>query len=282
MKLTQEWLAQLPLTGIEEVRPVNGGDINQAYKISTSTSRYFLKVQPENNANFFKHEINGLQNLAKVVVTPKVIASGTIENAGYLILAWLDFKTGNDAELGRAVASVHRLTAPQFGLENNFTEGMLPKINTWQANWADFYVNQRLEPLVRLAKQKRLWNTQRERLVKHLEEIIYQDSRTRKITPSLLHGDLWRGNVAFLKDGRPVLIDPDIFYGDREMDLAMTKLFGGFSADFYTAYNTAFPLPENYQKRMAWYQVYYLLAHLNLFGERYGSSLDTVLIEAVK
>lgn len=280
MMLTKKWLAQLPLTDIQQVKAVSGGDINQAYQIKTATKRYFLKVQPQHGAAFFAHEQEGLQLLAPVVRVPKVIASGVIAGDAYLLLEWLALGTGDDAALGKAVARVHQQHAQQFGLAHDFMAGKLPKINTWQKNWADFYINQRLNVLADLARKNHLWNDFRQAHLDQLAQLIRRYFSEHQIKPSLLHGDLWGGNVDFLTDGTPVLIDPDVFYGDREMDLAMTSLFGGFSNAFYQAYAQAYPLRPNYQQRIAWYQTYYLLAHLNLFGEMYGSALDRTLQQA--
>lgn len=280
MMLTKKWLAQLPLRAIQKVKAVSGGDINQAYQIKTATARYFLKVQPKYSAAFFAHEQEGLHLLSPVVRVPKVIASGVITGDAYLLLEWLDLGAGNDAQLGKAVAQVHQQHAQQFGLAHDFTAGKLPKINTWQSSWADFYINQRLNVLAQLAQKNHLWNDFRQTHLTQLTQLIRQYFSAHKIKPSLLHGDLWGGNVDFLADGTPVLIDPDVFYGDREMDLAMTSLFGGFSDAFYQAYTQAYPLRPNYQQRIAWYQTYYLLAHLNLFGEMYGGALDRTLQQA--
>ncbi|BDZ31014.1 hypothetical protein MH1LPH_14800 [Lactiplantibacillus brownii] len=166
---------------------------------------------------------------------------------------------------------------PKFGLANDFTLGKIPKYNQWQTNWATFYTQQRLDVLVKLAVQHGLWSAQRDQHFQRLRVQIMADKHMQKVQPSLLHGDLWSGNVMFTADGTPALIDPDIFYGDREMDLAMTTIFGGFDADFYAGYQAVLPLDSGNQARLPLYQLYYLLAHLNLFGETYGPAVDRIL-----
>lgn len=279
MHLTKTWLAQLPLTDIQQVQPVSGGDINAAFQIITRHHQYFLKVQPHNDVTFFDHEVAGLRLLGAVTKTPRVIASGTIATDGYLLLDWLATGTGSQSALGAAVAKVHHQHHAQFGLDHDFTAGKLPKINHWQTDWETFYTQQRLDVLVNLAKEHHLWSETREMHYHRLRQQLLQDSHMHTVKPSLLHGDLWSGNYLFDTTGTPVLIDPDVFYGDREMDLAMTTIFGGFDADFYQAYQAAYPVAPGMQDRLPSYQLYYLLAHLNLFGETYGPAVDRILMQ---
>ncbi|MFB9769335.1 fructosamine kinase family protein [Lactiplantibacillus modestisalitolerans] len=277
MQLSTQWLAQLPLTGIQHVNAVSGGDINAAFAIQTTTQRYFLKVQPHRGAAFFTHEVDGFNRLGAVVTTPKVLASGTINGDGYLLLNWLDMGVGSQYDLGQAVARVHQQHAPQFGLDHDFLVGKIPKYNHWQSNWATFYVEQRLDVLVKLAQRQGYWSPDREQAYHRLRQAILSDSYMQMVQPSLLHGDLWSGNVGFTADGTPLLIDPDVFYGDRAMDLAMTTIFGGFDSDFYRGYADRYPLAPGMRERLPRYQLYYLLAHLNLFGESYGPAVDRLL-----
>lgn len=277
MQLTTKWLAQLPLNKITRAIPVSGGDINAAFRIETADQSYFLKVQPQRDERFFAHEIAGLCLLGAVITTPQVIATGTIDGDGYLLLSWLDSGTGSQYALGQAVAAVHQQHQSQFGLDHDFTFGKLPKINHWQSDWATFYTEQRLDVLVKLASQHHLWSTNRERHYQRLRQELLADPYMHQVQPSLLHGDLWSGNYLFTSTGTPALIDPDVFYGDREMDLAMTTIFGGFDEDFYRGYQAAYPLAPGSQQRLPRCQLYYLLAHLNLFGETYGPAVDHIL-----
>lgn len=279
MTVNSEWITHLPIKGIKSVSPVSGGDINESYCVKTSQKKYFMKVQPNRGKGFFAHEVEGLKLLSQAALTPKVITYGQVGKDGYLILNWIDFGTGSQYQLGQTVAKVHQIHNKKFGLDHDFKLGKIPKNNHWQNSWTKFYINQRLDPLVNLAKKNHVWNSFRERHYQNLRTtfIKYYSNPKHKVVPSLLHGDLWFGNVGFTADGKPTLIDPDAFFGDREMDLAMTTVFGGFNDQFYKGYNSIYPIKPGFQQRLPWYQFNYLMAHLNLFGETYGSSVDSIL-----
>lgn len=275
--LTNEWLAQLPVNNIIDVTPVSGGDINEAYQVKTVAQDFFLKVQPQRKAAFFAHEVEGLNSLQAAANVPKVIATGEINTDGYLLLEWLETGIGDQFAVGQMVAHVHLIHSEQFGYYHDFNQGRLPKNNSWNPDWLSFYLNQRLIPLIQLAQQKNLWNPQRELHFQRLVQILTNYYQKHPTVPSLLHGDLWAGNFLFASDHTPYLIDPDCFYGDREMDIAMTTVFDGFDSHFYDGYNSVYPLSTGWQDRLLWYQFYYLLSHLNLFGEEYGPAVDHVL-----
>ncbi len=277
MTINKDWLAQLPIDEVQTASPVSGGDINEAYSLETANHHYFMKVQPGRGKVFFDHEVEGLRLLGQVANTPKVVTSGEIDGDGYLIQNWVDIGTGSQYELGQMVATVHQQHSQKFGLDHNFTAGKLPKKNTWQSNWVVFYLEQRLKPLVALAAEKDRWNDWRQRHFESLCDQFKDYYTTHQVKPSLLHGDLWAGNFLFEASGKPMLIDPDVFYGDRELDIAMTTIFGGFDRDFYDGYNAVYPLEDGLTDRLPWYQLNYLLAHLNLFGETYGPSVDRIL-----
>jgi Fructosamine-3-kinase len=277
MELNSEWFDELKLNDVRNYEPVSGGDLNLAFEITTPNKRYFLKVQPNNDGSFYDHEIAGLKLMQQAVNAPQVISSGTFKNNGYLLMQYVDFGSGNQYDLGKMVAKLHEVHNDKFGLDHSVINAKNPKINNWQSNWGDFFVNQRLEVLAQKVRDKGLWNDYRQNLLTELETLILETYRELPVVPSLLHGDLWSGNVGFTSKGEPILFDPDVFYGDREMDLAMTLLFGGFSQEFYNGYESEYPLDKNWQKRIPWYQSYYLLAHLNLFGESYGASLENAL-----
>lgn len=276
-KLSDQWLSQLPLTNIQSLKPVAGGDINDSYEIISDEGRMFLKVQPNRGKEFFAHEVEGIKLLSQVANVPTVIDYGEIEHDGFLILAWIDIGNGKQYELGQMVAQVHQIHHNRFGLDNDFTVGKFPKINTWQNSWSKFFINQRLEPLIKLAKEKGRWNNSRDHHYQILKQQIIEYDQTHKIKPSLLHGDLWSGNAIFTTTHQPMLIDPDVFYGDREFDLGITTVFGGFNDDFYRGYNDTYPLRPGFEKRVGWYQFYYVLMHVYLFGETYGTLLDSIL-----
>ena len=277
MSRNYQWFSQLPIKNITSYQPVSGGDINEAYQITADGKRYFIKVQPNHPADYFRHEINGLKTLGRVVNTPTPLHNGDINGDAYLVLNWLDESTGSQADLGRAVARLHQQTNDQFGFVDNHQTKALVKDNSWNDSWADFYVNQRLLPEVKVAADRGRWNRWREDHFQQMVKQFQQYYQGRDVKASLLHGDLWAGNFMFAGDHEPYLIDPDAVYGDREFDLAMTTVFGGFDEDFYHAYNAAYPFTSGINDRLPWYRFYYLCMHLVLFGESYGPAVDRIL-----
>lgn len=275
-KLNHNWFSQLPIENIDDYRPVSGGDINEAYQITANGKTYFIKVQPNHPANYFRHEINGLKALGKVVNTPTPLYNGEIDGNAYLVLNWLDESLGSQADLGRAVAKMHKQTNRQFGFVDNHQTKALVKDNSWNSSWDDFYINQRLLPEAKVAADRGRWNRWRAEHFQQMVKKFHQYYHGRDIQASLLHGDLWAGNFMFANH-QPYLIDPDAVYGDREFDLAMTTVFGGFDQDFYQAYGEEYPLEPGVNDRLPWYRFYYLCMHLILFGESYGPAVDRIL-----
>lgn len=266
---------------IQNVTSISGGDISQAYKISTPQADYFLKV---NNApaalTMFQTEAYGLESIAQTntIKTPKVIAYDVFENSAFLILEFIaskspsaqDFKT-----LGAQLAQLHKCTSKHFGLDSDNFIGRLPQSNTQHKTWLDFYIKQRLQPQLELAQQKGLLQDSECPKPEHIKnklKLLFEG-----ITPSLLHGDLWSGNYIISKNGTPYVIDPAVYYGHAEVDIAMSKLFGGFSESFYKAYFLECPTDENTSARIEMYQLYYLLVHLNMFGRSYYGSVNSIL-----
>lgn len=281
MLINEDWYQELKLGKIKKIEPVSGGDINLAFKVTSDTGNYFLKVQTNNDESFFDHEIEGLNLINSVANAPKVIKSGSFQGNGYLVLQYVKFGQGSQYDLGQLVAKMHQKHAQQFGLDHNILNATNPKINDWQDNWGDFYVKQRLEVLEHEVKKKGYWNDYRENLINQLKTLLLEYYQDNPVQPSLMHGDLWNGNVGFEESGQPILFDPDVFFGNREMDIAMTLLFGGFNQDFYDGYQSIYPLKEGWNQRVPWYQTYYLLAHVNLFGEGYGPSLENALQQSI-
>jgi|SRR5690606_14951415 fructosamine-3-kinase len=271
-----------PLTGEQ---PVYGGDINQAARFSVNGTRYFVKWSQQSPPAMFPAEADGLRRLGETgeIRVPAVIALGEADGAcpAYLVLEWIetDGARSHDAtmeDFGARLAAMHRHTASQHGLEIDNFIGRLPQRNTPDPSWSAFYRDQRIRPQMEMARQRGLLPKRREDLLTRLMDRLPDLLDDAAIQPALLHGDLWGGNYLIDDQGEAVLIDPAVYYGHREMDLAMTALFGGFSRRFYEAYAAAYPLDPGYDERQPLYQLYYILAHLNLFGESYGGRVDSL------
>lgn len=255
-------------------RPVGGGDISAAWRLDTDGSELFLKTGPASSIEMFAAEAEGLAEIAsaKAVRVPEVFAIGQTEEAAFLALEWLSFeRTSAKSErlLGEQLAKMHHTVKDRFGWHRGNTIGLTPQHNDWSADWVEFFREHRLGYQLRLAAESGFageLQDQGARLLRRLR--LFFDAY--KPVPSLVHGDLWGGNWASC-DGVPVIFDPAVYYGDRETDLAMTKLFGGFGGAFYDAYESAWPLEPGSPERQNLYQLYHVLNHLNLFGGGYLS-----------
>ena len=219
----------------------------------------FLKQAAAERADAYAAEADGLEALGPHIRVPRVLERGVKDGKAFILLERLDLRSGGDyAELGRMLAKLHRHTGPRFGWARDNYIGLAPQINSWRDKWAEFFVECRLRPQASKAGIA-------------LPSINLLDDHHPQ--PSLLHGDLWNGNVGFTKEG-PVVFDPAVYYGDREADLAMTELFGGFPREFYEAYGA---LDDGYARRKHLYNLYHLLNHLNLFGESYRGQVNACL-----
>lgn len=273
--MNQELLTQFGLSGT--LTPISGGDVNQTFRLRSEERQYFLKYHPGVSQQFFQAEAAGLAQLRPYVRVPAVYQYGDNEHGAYLLLEWIDVGEGDQESIATALAEIHRQTSPTFGFEQDNFIGLLPQVNPAAEDWVSFYTTCRLDVQVELAKLGNHWNPRREDKYLNLKETLYQEWSGRQVQPSLLHGDFWRGNVLFDQKGDPVFIDPAVSFGDRELDLAMAQLFGGFRPEFFQRYQQVFPLEKNWQERVPVYQLYYLLVHLNLFGESYGNNVDEIL-----
>ncbi len=264
--------------------PIGGGDISAAWRLSGEERDIFLKTGGVDSAGMFSAEAEGLQEIAKsrAIRVPEVLAVGQAGDTAFLALEWLSFdRPGADTErqLGERLAGMHRVTSSRFGWHRNNTIGLTPQHNPWTEDWATFFQRHRLGYQLELAAQNG-FGGELQRKGKRLLDRLPALFDGYEPVPSLLHGDLWGGNWAS-SNREPVLFDPAVYYGDRETDLAMTKLFGGFGRGFYAAYENAWPLQPGSQERQHLYQLYHVLNHLNLFGGGYlGRAL--ALIKALR
>lgn len=261
-------------------RPVSGGDINAAWHLEAGKLDLFVKTASAKAVDMFDAEAEGLRELAaaEAIRVPTVYASGVAGNDAFIALEFLQFEPSNAAaerRLGERLAAMHRYTAERFGWHRDNTIGLTPQNNPWSDDWVDFFREQRLECQLDLAASNG-YTGELQSLGRELADGLRSLFREYTPEPSLLHGDLWGGNWA-VANGEPVIFDPAVYYGDRESDLAMTRLFGGFGAAFYDAYKAAWPLAVGSGARQELYQLYHLLNHLNLFGGGYaGSAINTL------
>ena len=257
------------------VRAVSGGSINSCFRIHDRQERpWFLKVNAPDCADMFAAEAEGLRELraALAVRVPEPVAHGVAEDSAWLLMEWLELEPGTPqaaARLGERLALQHRHVGERFGWQRDNTIGSTPQVNAGASDWLDFWSRQRLGLQLALASRQgyREVAARGQRLADALPGLMDGHAPL----PSLLHGDLWGGNWAMARNGEPVIFDPAVYYGDREADIAMTELFGGFPAAFFRAYDAAWPLPPGYRRRRDIYNLYHVLNHLNLFGGGYES-----------
>lgn len=261
-------------------RLVGGGCINTTVRLSDGKRSYFIKLNGVEFLEMFTAESAGLSEIAatRTIRTPSVICAGTTADRAYLVLECIELQgtSGSCQKLaGRQIAMMHRTVQQSFGWKRDNTIGSTPQSNLLCEDWILFWREQRLMPQFRLAADQgfsgRLQSTG-EKLLARFPALIEHAPQ-----PSLLHGDLWGGNMSCDREGRPVIYDPAVYYGDREADLAMTELFGGFANEFYAAYQDAWPLDPGYSVRKTLYNLYHILNHLNLFGGGYLGQAQTMI-----
>ena len=265
---------------LQDALPVGGGCINLAYRLQGNDgTRYFFKLNDARRHALFSSEAAGLEAIAatRALRVPRTITHGTSDTHSFLVLEHLELHShGNAGLLGEQLAALHRNTAPCFGFAQDNFLGTTPQPNAWADDWLTFWREQRLGFQLRLAAKNGCGGklqTLGEKLLETLPA-LFADHNPQ---PSLLHGDLWSGNHAYLPDGTPVIFDPACYYGDRECDLAMTELFGGYPAAFYDTYRAAYPLDTGYANRRELYNLYHILNHVNLFGGSYARQAENMM-----
>jgi protein-ribulosamine 3-kinase len=260
---------------LQSIRPLGGGCINHACLLETTAGRFFLKWNSECPADMFVREAESLIELKKAappfLVIPEVLVAAEAEQLpGFLLLEYLEngSKRNSDEELGRGLATLHQYQGARFGFYHDNYCGSTPQSNNWDDSWGRFFAVQRIGCLTDLLKKRNLLTLSEirifENLIRKIPELL-----ARKSLPVLIHGDLWSGNYMVTSKG-PALIDPATYYADREMEMGIMTLFGGFSPGFMSAYNEANPLPAGWKERNKLYQLYHVLNHFLLFGGGYG------------
>jgi fructosamine-3-kinase len=266
---------------IERCAPLSGGCIHDAWCIEGSGQRYFVKINRAECAGMFAAETSGLAALAasRTLRVPQPVCHGANHEASWLALEYIDLaRKGSMRALGEQLAALHRVTGAHFGWPDFNYIGAIPQINTPADDWCAFWRHHRLEYQLQLAATNG-YGGRLQLLGGQLLERLPDLLAGHWPQPSLLHGDLWSGNAAFGASSEPVIFDPAAYYGDREADIAMTELFGGFSADFYAAYDEAYPLEPGYAQRKVLYNLYHVLNHLNLFGGSYLAQAENMIKE---
>ena len=267
---------------IRHQQSVSGGCINQCWELTDqSQTKWFVKTNRPELSDMFIAEAQGLQEIINTqsVRAPQPVCYGKTASFSYLVLEHIPLKTlKNQALAGKQLAQMHFVSRQQnnlFGWKRDNTIGSTPQPNKQQHDWVKFWREERLLFQLKLAHSKGLPTTTFDKgllLAERLDTFFNQSPQA-----SLVHGDLWGGNCATDAQGNPVIFDPAVYYGDRETDLAMTELFGGFNADFYAAYQAVYPLDDGYETRKVLYNLYHILNHYNLFGGGYGSQAGSMI-----
>lgn len=284
-----EKIQQLAKIGLENgrdysdlvtIKPIAGGSINEAFYVESKDAKYFMKYHASAPKQFFKSEATGLRILKETntISVPNYISYSDQPGNAFLMQEWIEGEQTNQTEeiLGRKLADLHRVFGRMHGFKTDSYIGLLPQPNELKANWLDYFRDFRLQSQIKqgveigFIKDERLKKLQK--LVERLDEWI-----PSFVEPSHLHGDLYHGNWIVGPGGEPYVVDPSFLYGDRHFEIAYTELFTGLPTRFYEAYNESYPLRPDYEEIKQIYQLYYLLAHLNTFGEKYGLAIDEIL-----
>ena len=263
---------------VEQQRSMGGGCISQTLLIGDGVRSFFVKLNAASLLSMFEAEAAGLEELlaSGSIRVPTPVCSGSGDGTAWLVLEYIPMGGGSNPGLaGEQLAQMHRKQADAFGWCMDNTIGSTPQQNGWMVEWIDFWRERRLGFQLELAARKGYGGalqSQGEKLLGCFDRLI-----DHAPLPSLLHGDLWGGNIGYDEQGNPVIFDPAVYYGDREADVAMTELFGGFGKEFYDAYNAIWPLDSGYAVRKSLYNLYHILNHLNLFGGGYAQQAQGMI-----
>ncbi len=259
--------------------PIHGGDINQAFRLECDQRKFFVKVNRSELLSMFVAEKAGLDAIrhSGTIRVPEVYLAGCEGDLAYLVMEYIELGGRPDADrFATALAAMHRCFHEQFGFECDNTIGSTPQINTFNADWIQFWRRQRLEFQLELAR-KNGFDTRLIDAGNRLAETLGKFFESYQPRPSLLHGDLWSGNQGADEQGNPVIFDPACYFGDHEADLAMMELFGHPGQRFFAIYNEHFPIDAGYSERRELYNLYHVLNHANLFGGGYAAQAERII-----
>lgn len=266
---------------INSFSPLSGGSINEAVKLKTNQGKFFLKWNDADRfPTMFEAEAKGLNLLRKTkeIYIPQVIKAGIVDSTSFLLLEFVEEIPRNQdfwRDFGKSLARLHQHSNTAFGLEHDNYIGSLPQSNQQHRQWTDFFISERLEPQIKMARDGKKINEMHgqrfNKLFQRIEQIFPKE------LPALLHGDLWNGNYMGSPEGKVCIYDPAVYFGHREMDLAMTKLFGGFEQEFYEGYEEEYPLEHDWDERVPICNLYPLMVHVNLFGDNYLRAVEETI-----
>ena len=270
-----------PQEFIEETH-LGGGCINEARKLETTAETWFVKLNTSDFSDIFSVEADALEELrqTEAIRVPKPITHGISKGRAFLVLEYIELKSAkprSQAKAGEQLAELHQHSTDQFGWKQDNVIGATLQINKWTDCWIDFYREHRLQYQFDIAERNGRTFTGSDVLLDGLDTFFVDYDPE----PSLLHGDLWGGNMSFDLQGNPVIYDPATYYGDRETDIAFTEMFGGFSPDFYRAYDQAWPLDPGFSVRKELYNLYHYLNHHNLFGGGYANTAQSMITRLI-
>lgn len=285
-QLNTDWLNAIrknfgDTISLVKVGIVGGGSINDARKVDTSHGTFFAKINDAKEyPGMFEAEAKGLDFLIEQsdFQIPKPIATGVSDEIQWILMEYIDHSSKRPdywEKFGVKLAKMHRKTNDKFGFGSDSYIGNLPQYNSYKPTWAEFFAENRIAPQLKTAKDQGYASDQ---MVKLLEKVISRSDQYFPVEPpSAIHGDLWTGNFTTNEIGEATIFDPSAYFGHREMDIAMSKLFGGFDSQFYEAYNQEYPLEKGWEERLPIADLYPLLAHLNIFGGTYAYQIMTIL-----
>jgi len=288
--LSNAWLEAIhnerdPEAQLERIEIVGGGSINDARRVYSSAGIFFAKINDaESFPEMFECEADGLLFLARnsEFDVPTPISTGVTDNTQWILMENIKPSSKKEnfwEDFGRDLAEMHRNTQENFGYSRDNYLGSLRQRNNQKSTWAEFFVSERLEPQLKMAKDK---GEASDEMVRLFEKLFSRAERYFPVEkPSAIHGDMWTGNFMTDSHGKATIFDPAAYYGHREMDLGMSKLFGGYDQKFYEAYHEAFPLEAGWEERLDIANLYPLLAHLNLFGSSYAFQIMGILRKKV-
>jgi len=268
-----EICTELGETYPKSIEPVHGGDIHSAWKIEFSNKNFFLKKNYRKK-KFLEFEKYCLQNLRKYInqenlIIPEVITYKNIKNIEILLIEWIDMQNLDQKKLGKGLGEMQLKSAEsnpkKFGFPVEGFIGTTDQKKGWENNWLDCFLNLRIMPQLSIINS----NFLDQATINNVKEKIKIELLNHKPINTLVHGDLWSGNVGIDKSGKGVMFDPASWWADNEVDIAMTKLFGGFGKEFYEEYHKIFPIKEGFEKRIIIYNFYHILNHANMFGGSY-------------